>query len=196
MNLRQLFKADFTEGSEQQVFRVLFETYYDKAYKTIYIITRDREMSKDLTQETFIKTLKNINQLRDPAKFGAWLSAIASNMARDGMRCKKKDIPVEHIDTLWPAGQPLGQVNIMLPEKVIEEKELRSKVIEAMDELDDMYKQVVILKYYWDLSEKEIAESLEIKEGTVKSRLHRARAQMGLKLADFYGEEGTGVKQE
>ena len=199
MNLRELFKLRVHEESEHQFFRLVFENYYEKIYKTIFLITRDQELSKEMVQETFIKVMTSINQLKDPSKFEPWLYTIATNKARDGLRVKirenKKIIKVEDMIKV-PKAQPIWQNNFLLPEYILEQKELHRKLIEAINQVDYKYKEVLVLKYFLGLSEKEIIETTNINEGTIKSRLNRARTKIYSLLKDyFYGESQTEVKK-
>jgi len=198
MNIREFIKAGLNRDTEQQFFHFLFEQYYERVYKTILMITRDDEISKDMTQETFLKVFTNINQLREPGKFEAWLSVIATNQAKRGLskkiRDKARDLPVNDVENLVSIGKPVWQKSF-LPEQALEQKEVNQKVIEAIDQLNEIHKEIIILKYYWGLSEKEIAENLNIKEGTVKSRLHRARTQIRIMLEEYFSETGVGVKK-
>jgi len=200
MNLRDLFKTRHGKDSKQQFFHVLFEAYYEKIYKTILLITGDAEISKDMTQETFLKVWTNIYQLRDPAKFEAWLSVIATNKAKEGLRKvireKGRTVTVENVETVNPLENDFWQKSFLLPEQVLEKKESTEEVFEAINQMDEIYKDIIILKYFWGLSEKEMAESLKIKNGTVKSRLHRAKVQIRTKLEEFlYEDKEVGVKK-
>ncbi len=193
MNLRELFKTSPGKDSKQQFFHVLFEDYYEKIYKTILLITGDEEISKDMTQETFLKVWTNIYQLRDPAKFQAWLSVIATNKAKEGLRKvirdKGRTITVENIETVALLENGFWQKSFLLPERALEKKEIAEKVFEAINQMDEIYKDVIILKYFWGHSETEMAESLKIKNGTVKSRLHRAKVQIRAMLEEYLSED-------
>lgn len=199
MNLRELFTSRVKKGSEQQFFRVIFESHYDKVYKTILFITGDRELSQDLAQETFLKVMTNIHQLKEPAKFEAWLCTIATNKAREGLREKIRDkkriLQVEDISSVVPLEQSICQNHFLLPEQVLEQKEIDQKIEEAINQLDDIHREVIILKYFWGLSEKEMAEVINVKDGTVKSRLNRARAKIQSILVEYLSEKkGVEVK--
>jgi len=102
---------------------------------------------------------------------------------------------VEDISNI-PEAQPMWQSNFLFPEHILEQKELHEKLIDAINQLDAPYKEVLILKYFVGLSEKEIIETINIKEGTIKSRLNRARTKIFSLLKDyFYGESQMEVKK-
>lgn len=199
MNLRSIIKLILNKSTNQQFFHILFENHYEKVYKTIFMITQDKELAEDMTQETFIKAFVNINQLKDPGKFEAWLSAIATNQAKDGLREKigdrAKSVSVEDVGNLVSIAEPVIKGSFLFPEEALEKTEVKQKLMEAIRRLDDKYMEVVILKYYWGFSEKEIAEHLGIKEGTVKSRLHRAKSRIRNELEEYFSEvTEVGVK--
>ncbi|MDA8212825.1 MAG: sigma-70 family RNA polymerase sigma factor [Clostridia bacterium] len=76
-----------------------------------------------------------------------------------------------------------------MPEQVLEQKEIDQKIDEAINQLDDTHREVIILKYFWGLSEKEMAEVINVKDGTVKSRLNRARAKIQSILIEYLSEK-------
>lgn len=192
MKLRELFNIGSHEDAEHRFFRLVFENYYEKVYKIIFLITRDQELSKEMLQETFLKVLTNINQLKDPNKFEAWLFTIAANKAREGLRKKiRESNRITQVDDVvnLPKAQPIWQISFSLPELMLEQKELKIKVIEAVNKLDDSHREVLILKYFMGLSEKEMVETTNFKEGTIKSRLNRARAKIYSLLKEYFYEE-------
>jgi RNA polymerase sigma-70 factor, ECF subfamily len=146
--------------------RDLYERYFDQVYKTTFYIVRDLELAKDATQETFIKVFKNEKQLQDPTKVESWIITIATRTAIDFYNKRRK----------------LEQVVDLNEENFSSEKEMKNEDVLDLDQyLNDInpeQKQILVLKYIENLSEKEIASRLKIKVGTVKSRLSRARKKI------------------
>lgn len=182
MSFIEFFKTGNNRNSDQKFFSILFEKYHQKVYRTIFFITRDRELSEDLTQETFLQVMTNIDSLRDAGHFEAWLSAIAVNKAREGLRKQSR----EKINIL-PINRSIEDVSNGrgLPEKLFEEKEMMTMVAEIVKSLDDIHKEVIILRYYWGLTEKEMANLLNVHQGTIKSRLNRARDKVQSSLRPY-----------
>lgn len=144
----------------------IYEQYFEKIYKTIFYIVRDRELAKDATQETFIKAFKSIKSLKNPTKIESWIISIATRTAIDFYNKRKKR----------------NQIVQSYKEKMTLTPEMENQDFGDFDQyLNDItpeQKQVLALKYFDNLSEKEIASRLKIKLGTVKSRLSRAKKKL------------------
>ncbi|MBO8169623.1 MAG: RNA polymerase sigma factor [Thermoanaerobacteraceae bacterium] len=155
-------------------FKVLYTTYYKRVYLTCLLILKNHSLAEDAAQEAFIKAYKNIDKLKDPSKFGPWVASIASNCAIDLYKSNKKVINIEDNKTLDFLINQKSDTNDE-PYNHIEKSELSRELRLAISKLQPKLKQLVILKYYWDLNNQEIADMLQIPIGTVKSSLHRAR---------------------
>jgi len=145
--------------------RELFEIFYRRTYAVVYAILRHRESAEDITQDAFIKAFLNLPKLRDKEKFGPWLAAIATNLARNYLKREKR-----LYFTGNPVEPPAGSVESAFcstEEQVIREAEI-ARVREALRTLPPVY----------DLKLAEIARFLKISPGTVKSRLFRARTRL------------------
>jgi len=171
--------------------RIIFELFYEKIYKTAYFMTKDPHMSQDIAQESFIKAFKKIDTIKEPSKISAWLGTIATNTSLDYLRKRNRfnDIAVEeeHIDYITENNSRVSSV-----ERLVELKYLKKTIQENMSLLRPEYKQILILKFEYGLKEKDISRLLGISEGTVKSRYHRAKQQLRVKLeeiVDFKGVE-------
>ena len=167
--------SELVEQNDDPSRRALFELFYGRTYAAVYAIMRHRENSEDITQEAFIKAFLNMAQLRDKNKFGAWLAAIATNLARTHLKREKRlyylGNPLE-----FPAGA--AEKNLSSTEEmVIREAEIES-VRAALRTLSPEQYQVIIMQYFYDLKITEIASLLKISPGTVKSRLFRARGRL------------------
>lgn len=153
----------------------LFKIFYGRTYAAVYAILRHRENSEDITQDAFIKAFLNMSQLREKGKFGAWLAAIATNLARNHLKREKRlnysSNPIELPALI--SGNPSSSTE----ELVIREAEI-DRVRTALRTLPPEQYQVVIMQYYYDLKLTEIARLLKISPGTVKSRLFRARGRL------------------
>lgn len=175
--------------------RELFEIFYRRTYAAVFAILRHRESAEDITQDAFIKAFQNITRLREKEKFGPWLAAIATNLARNHLKREKR---------LYYSGNPVepeaGSAQITpssTEEQVIREEEI-ARVRAALRTLPPEQYQVVIMQYYYDLKLAEIARLLKISPGTAKSRLFRARVRLSRVLEPkedliCQTDEGGGV---
>lgn len=159
---------------DQEALHYLFTNFYAEAYRATYLLTRNAELAEEATQEAFIKAFSRLGSLKEPQKFASWLRAIAGRCAIDVLRRERNYLP--HGD---PASlvspSPDGSAPLFpSPERAVEGAEKRAVVRQALEALEPVHRQIVILRYYHDLSVKEIAAALDCPVGTVKSRLHRA----------------------
>ena len=164
--------AQLVRQNDNDSRRALFELYYKRTFAVAYNILRRRENAEDITQDAFIKAFQNLRQLKDEAKFGAWLAVIASNLARNYLKRERRIILSDELPVTEADSAAHGT----------EEEALRSLEIErvrrAIRYLPAEQYQTVVLQYYHDLKVDEIAAMLKIRSGTVKSRLFRARQKL------------------
>jgi len=181
--------------NDNAAFHQLFEAYYKRTYAVAYNILRRKESAEDITQDAFIKAFQNLHQLKDAAKFGAWLAVIASNLARNYLKREKKVILTDE-----QPEQAVDQESAGTEDSALHNMEM-NRIRRAIRELPADYYQVIVLQYYHDLKVEEIADMLQIKSGTVKSRLFRARQRLAeiLELSAASGclkDEGGGTGNE
>ena len=153
------------KNGEIQALEELIHMYEVKLYKTARTILKCEDDINEAVQQTVILVYKNINQLKNEKSFGAWMMKILVN------QCK----------TIWKQNSNRNKKIVDLEEnqEIPEvEKEDYSFVNDALNKLTDEYKEVSILYYYDGFSVKEISKILNIPQGTVKSRLSRARKKL------------------
>ena len=178
---------------DRAAFDLLVEKYYKKIYNVAYRFVGDREEANDLAQEIFTAAYKNLKKFRGDAKFSTWLFQIASNKGKNRFKYLKHR---GHFANRWQSdadedrdssrsGIPDHSTN---PETLLAGKQIQRKVQEAIDDLDPDHKEIVILRDIEGLSYEEIAQILNLPEGTTKSRLHRARMALTEKLKKVYHE--------
>lgn len=153
--------------------KLLFELFAQRVFQAAYFVLRDRTLAEDIMQETFLVTIEKLGQLRDPAKIEIWLIRVAINKALNELRKQNTKRLLRSIPT---AGRNPTTEEIVLAE---EEKEHLHKAIEA---LPADCQVIIYLKYFRDLTTKQIAYGINIPEGTVKSRLRKAYDQIRKKL--------------
>lgn len=134
-----------------QNFSQLYEKYIDEIYKFIYLKTYDKELSEDITSQTFLKALDKINSFKNDenSNFRAWLYRIAYNLVIDNYKSKKEYLNIEEIIENW-------YVNDFWQE--LDNKEKLKEVLKYFNTLKDKQKEILIMRLWDDLSYKEISE--------------------------------------
>lgn len=164
----------YAEG-EDQAFNVLLNRYKDKLYSYIYYIVRNSEMTEDIFQETFMKAIITIRQGRynENGKFSAWLRRIAHNLIIDSFRQEKSENLVScdepEVNILNNIGLAEGTI-----ENAIVNRQILSDVRRLMEFLPDEQREVVYMRFYQDLSFKEIAEQTGVSINTSLGRMRYA----------------------
>ncbi len=153
-------------GDPAVMVTTLFERYRAPICAYLYSLLGDWEMSYDLTQETFLKAFKARGQLLGVENQRAWLYRVASNLAFNAMKRKRR--------FLWLPW--MNSDSGALPQPDAQERVAEASAVEqAMAALSPDYRAPLLLFSYYNFSIREVAQSLELSEGAVKVRLHRAR---------------------
>jgi RNA polymerase sigma-70 factor (ECF subfamily) len=180
--------VDLIQGGDATAFRGLVERFQGRIYAHIYGMIRNREEARDLTQETFVKAYRNIGGFRREASFTTWLYRIASNVTIDHIR-KHRRVRVSEFDERFghsDQGDEVWDPDHLRrsPGKDLERAQLYTRIMDAMQQLPEDQRQVVLLREIEGFSYREIAETMGIPEGTVMSRLFYARKKLQALLAD------------
>ena len=160
-------------------FDVLLKRHQDRLFNYIYFLVRSREVAEDIFQETFVKAIMTLQQGRytNDGKFSAWITRIAHNLVIDQFRTERNENLVSNdeseIDLLNNAKLVEGNVeNRMVNEQVL--KDVRALV----DELPDCQREVVFMRYYQDMSFKDIADITGVSINTALGRMRYAIMNM------------------
>lgn len=172
------------QGGDEAAFGELAERYSTRLRRTLYRITRDCDAAYDAVQEALIRAWKNIGRFEGRSRFYTWLTRIGINEAYRGLR-RRPEEPLEMIDLVGERVPDWGNQ----PDQVFESREFLGAVDEALAELPLDYRSAVILRDVEGLSTAEAAETLDIGERALKSRLHRGRMTLRAELDDYF-EEG------
>ncbi len=158
-------------------------------YALLYRLTSDAEESRDLTQETFLRAFQSISRFRGDADLKTWIYRIAINQARNRWRWwkrRRRDLTVSLDDNRGSSEQPLSaslrNEDAPDPEQETLAREREGQLRGALLGLRSAYREAVILRDVEGFSYEEIATTLEISIGTVKSRLSRGRLELRRKL--------------
>ncbi|TAM83179.1 MAG: RNA polymerase sigma factor [Acidobacteria bacterium] len=165
---------------EDAAWEALLRTHTHKIYNLCYRFTGRSEDAEDLTQEVFIKVFRTLNSY-DPlqAKFVTWVNRIARNHLVDHYRRTRGDRVTSTLDDQMPIadGSPHRD-----PASSLESRERKEKLQAGLSKLSPDLREAVILRDLQDLDYAEIAQVLEVPEGTVKSRINRGRLELAKAL--------------
>lgn len=177
-------------GGDRAAFRTLAERYYRRVYRMLLAMTRSEEAAMDLTQETFVRALQGMPSFNLSSSFYTWIYRIASNAAIDRMRRARTAGAQEEYDDAVDHRGDAGHgrsASLEEPSRIVATEEARARVRAALDELKPEHRQILVLREFEDLSYEEIAAVLDIKIGTVMSRLFAARMRLREVLEARYG---------
>ena len=158
---------------DREAFRPIVERYGNVLMGAIYLMTHDRAVSEELVQETFVRAWKGIGTFRLGQPVKPWLVRIAVNQALNAKA--RVSAPVEPLSEAKHGGST---------DPGFARADDRDEVWRALSRLSADHRRIVVLRYFADLSTREVANALGIREGTVKSRLSRALEQLRDALAD------------
>jgi len=161
-----------SQRGDENAFAELVTRYQQKVYTLAVRLLHDREESRDVAQEVFLRVYRGLPGFREGAGFAPWLYAIAVNVARDRWRRRKREV-----GEVFGAGEGFSLEELPkdqpTPEQMWEEKEVRRTVEQAVAALPWDYRIAIVLRHFQDLSYEEIARSLELPVNTVKTRIRR-----------------------
>lgn len=161
-----------------KAFLKLFQTYEKEIYRTAFVYVNNQNDALDVVQETAYRAFKSIGNLKEPAYFKTWLFKIAINCAIDIIQKQKKIIPLKPEFEDLISGDPNEDVLLTMSLK------------DLLERLSEEEKSVILLRFYQDMTLKEVSETLRIPLGTAKTILYRSLKKLrnSEKGAGFYGE--------
>ena len=178
---------EFVQMGNDLAFTELVFRYNNRLQNFLFRYTQNHKDSEDLVQETFLRVHKSRHSYERIAKFSTWMYTIAINLAKSLYKRKKRmqlisihknDSDPDSFDFL------LEDASILQDEKLHQTLSLQ-KLQEAVDSLQDEFKQVVILRDIEQMSYEEISEKIGVPMGTVKSRINRGRAQISKQIKEY-----------
>jgi RNA polymerase sigma-70 factor (ECF subfamily) len=162
-------------AGDQAAFARLVEAYQTPVYNLAYRMLGNMVEAEDAAQETFIRAYTRLDTYDPTRKFSSWLLAIASHYCVDMLRRRRMNYL--SFDELPPMVE-LSMPRTTQPEQVVISQQNASAVQRLLDTLPPAYRTPVVLRYWYDMSYREIAETMGVTESTIKTRLHRARAKL------------------
>lgn len=174
------------QNGEKAAFEKLFELYKVRAVRTAYLLTNNRALAEDITQEAFVQCYLKIKDLKNPMQFKTWFFKSLTRIAWRMSTKEKTVVPVENIFELTDY-KDTEQVELDFINK-----ENAERMMSMISKLEEKLRTTVLLYYYNEFSVSEIASIMGCFEGTVKSRLHTARKKLkkSLGVEEKHIEEG------
>lgn len=175
-------------------FEVLVKKYQKRVFNIAFRMIGNYDDACEVAQDTFVSAYKSIKQFKGMSKFSTWLHTIAVNLSKN----RRRQLGTKHYHEQFSLDDPLvteeGRINIETasadpaPLERLEQKETQQKIQDCINRLDDEFREVLVLRDIQGFSYEEISSMLTIAEGTVKSRLFRAREEVKALLKKILGE--------
>src|SRR6266496_4110619 len=181
MSLRERALLLRLRERDESAFTEVVQEYQNKVYNLVLRMIGNKEEAEDLAQEVFVTVFRHIDQFRGDAKFSTWLLRIAANHCKNRIKYLSRrrtdaggldDLAEERMSDV---GRAPVQSQIHGPDVLLEAAELDRLMQEAIETLDEEHRLLIILRDVEELSYEELGEVTGLAEGTIKSRLHRAR---------------------
>lgn len=167
-------KAEWTlQPTKDAMLSALMSDYGDNIVQLAYLIVKDKGIAEDITQEVFLKAYRGLDQFRQESSVKTWLYRIAINESRKYLRSWSfRQIFSTYLSKKELGSEKVADTNV---ETAVIQRLSKVQIAERVMMLSPLYRKVMILHYYEDLSIKEIAHVLDISEDAVRTQLHRAR---------------------
>lgn len=169
---------DLKDGKEDAA-TVIYETFHRSVYYHILkLVNNDSELAADLTQDTFIYVLEKIHTLEEPAAFVVWINKIASSKCKD-YSIKRKELLVDEYEDGYTIFDQVEEIREeFIPGEALDKEDLKRIILNIINGLPAEQREAIILRYFNEISVKEIADIQGVSEGTVKSRLNYGRKSL------------------
>ena len=194
-----LEEAAFVErlrARDERAFNELVRAHERRVFGLVFRMVGNCEEAEDLAQEVFVRVFEAIDQFRGDARLSTWIYRIAVNLCQNrskylSRRHSNKQDDIEALGDRSPMTDAKGTTagSIERPDDLLVGKQVERVVQEAIDSLEPEFKEALILRDVEDLSYEEIAQITGLPDGTVKSRIHRARTQLKAAIERKLGEK-------
>ncbi len=169
-------------NGEKDLFRFLVEEHQAMVFRTCMGFVHNKDDADDLSQEVFVGAYQALHKFKGNSSFSTWLYRIAVNASLNKVRKSRKSFVFQQLESLFgPSKQhPIEIVSLETddPEKIIIREENQKWLQGALDKLPEKQRTAIVLSKYDDLSQKEIAEIMNITEGAVEALIQRAKANL------------------
>jgi RNA polymerase sigma-70 factor (ECF subfamily) len=176
------------QRGDRDAFKTLFERYHRRAYALAFGVVRHQDDALDIVQDAFIKAHKYLDKFEGNSSFYTWLYRIVMNLAIDHLRKHRRAKPVEldenRIDN--DGDDPLlPRILGGNPARALVDKQIRARIDQALDELSENHRSVLVMRELEGLSYEDMAQTMGCSKGTIMSRLFHARRNMQKRLLDL-----------
>jgi RNA polymerase sigma-70 factor (ECF subfamily) len=192
-------------GGDQRAFKTLVERYQKKVYAVALGMVKDKEEAYDIAQEAFVKVYKYLDHFKGDSSFYTWLYRITANICIDVMR-KKQAMKGEAVEFDESVQHDISEANLGAlgsrlgtnPQKSALRRELAEKIQEALEQVPEKHRAILLMREVEGMSYEDLAETLQIPKGTVMSRLFHARAKVQKILSEYLelDESKAGIGNE
>ncbi len=175
-------------AGDRDAFRTLFERYHRRAYALALGVVRHPDDALDVVQDAFIKAHKYLDKFEGNSSFYTWLYRIVMNLAIDHLRKHRRIKPVELDEQKLEDGGDESLIPRILggnPGRALMDKQIRARIDEALAELSENHRAVIVMRELEGLSYEEMAKAMDCSKGTIMSRLFHARRNMQKRLLDL-----------
>ncbi len=188
--MERLTDAELVERARQGTsgaFAELVRRYQREVYALACSLLSDRAEAEDMAQEAFVRALRNLDLLADPAKFGPWLRRVTFGVCIDWLRAFRPEL---YRSSLRPDAESAAEPHSAEPSPLerLEQLELSARVLAAVEQLPPRYRVPLTLFHLDGLSHAKVAAALEVPVGTVRSLVTRARQKLAPLLQDYATE--------
>jgi RNA polymerase sigma-70 factor (ECF subfamily) len=187
-------------AGDDGAFQALVVRYQRKVYAVALGIVRDPDTAWDVAQEAFVRAHGHLSELEGTEAFAKWLFRITSHLAIDSVRRERRSLK-DSVEDVAEADLQAGGEGILStplgldPSDNALRRELAGRMTEALAQLPEIHREILVLRELEGLSYEELAERLDIQKGTVMSRLFHARKKMQALLADYAGVAAGGARE-
>ncbi|HEY6064901.1 MAG TPA: sigma-70 family RNA polymerase sigma factor [Thermoanaerobaculia bacterium] len=182
--------VDRCRRGDDDAWRELVDRFGQKVYSVSYHFTLKREDAEELAQEIFLKIFENLNRYDGSFPLIAWIVSLSRNLCIDRYRRRKREKSFRFVsdDAVMPLLRSADD-----PSADALRKERTKLLFAALAEIPDDLAEILVLRDLDGLAYEEIGQALELPDGTVKSRLFRARAEVAKKIRERHENRGSGV---
>lgn len=159
------------KSGEQEAITEFINSYRNRIYVVAYRIAYNKEDALDITQDVFIKVLKNLDKFVNENMFDAYIHRMTANCAYDYLRARFKPDRFNDILMFFTKRQ-------RTPAEHFKREELRAKILTAVNKLTRRERDIIIMKYFNELKINEIAEALNVTDGTIKKMISRSKEKL------------------
>jgi len=184
------------KARDERAFIELVEAYEGRVFRLVLRMLGRRDEAEDMAQEVFVQVFKAIGQFRGDSKLSTWLYRIAVNLCKNRMkylarRYADAQAELEPIIERTELGEArvATYASVARPDQMVEGYQVEQIVHRCIELLEPDFREVLVLRDVEDLTYEEIGEITGLAEGTVKSRIHRARAMLKVSVESCLGEK-------